>query len=196
LNAVPGPAVAKWVNWGLKLQVISGRRMYYVHQLHQKYGPFVRIAPDEVSVADPATFARIHKIGSGYEKSAWYGEFTSFPRPTLFVMRDPKVHGARRRLLARGFSKTYLRQNWEEVVREKIRLVVSKLKEESVENGSANILKWWTLMATDVAVHLMFGESFRMIEQGKVRRKNMKTLKLALLTPIRKQNISRFSKRR
>ncbi len=172
MNAIPGPTISKWVNWRLKLAIISGQRMYYVHQLHQRYGPFVRITPNEVSVADPVAFAKIHKIGSGYEKSSWYEDFTAFPRPTLFVMSDPKVHGARRRLLARGFSKTYLRQNWEEVVREKIRLTVSKIKDESTENGFANILKWWTLMATDVAVHLMFGESFRMLEQGKVSSKD------------------------
>lgn len=34
--------------------------------------------------------------------------------------------------------------------------------------GSADILKWFTLMASDVSSHLMFGESFHTLEQGEM----------------------------
>lgn len=146
--------------------------MYYVHELHERYGPYVRISPTEVAVSDPESFIRIHKVSSGFTKADWYNEFVGFERSTLFTMVDAKDHGARRRLMARAFSKTYLRQHWESVVREKTRLSLTKLVEESQEGGKADLLKWWTLMATDVATHLMFGESFHMIEQGKVSSKH------------------------
>lgn len=168
LNAIPGPLIARWVNWRLKLAIISGRRMYYVHDLHQLYGGYVRISPTEVAVSDPEGFIQIHKVASGFTKSIWYKDLVGPPRWTLFTMVDAKDHGARRRLMARAFSKTYLRQNWEGIVRDKIRLTVTKMEEESEGVGKMNALKWWTLMTTDVATHLMFGESFHMIEQGKV----------------------------
>jgi len=43
------------------------------------------------------------------------------------------------------------------------------MKEEAIrtQNG-ADVLKWWTFMATDVIAHVSFGESFHMIETGKV----------------------------
>ncbi|KEF55907.1 uncharacterized protein A1O9_07487 [Exophiala aquamarina CBS 119918] len=94
-------------------------------------------------------------------------------------MVDATDHGARRRLMATAFSKTYLRQNWEGIVRDKIRLAVTKMKEEARQLGKMDVLKWWTLMTTDVATHLMFGESFHMIEQGK-KDEYIRVLEMAL----------------
>lgn len=141
--------------------------MYYVNELHERYGPYVRISPTEVAVSDPEGFNQIHKVSSGFTKATWYNDLVNLERSTLFTMVDAKDHGTRRRLMARAFSKSYLRQHWEGVVREKVRLCITKLLEESDGGGRTNVLKWWTLMTTDVATHLMFGESFHMIEQGK-----------------------------
>ncbi len=142
--------------------------MYHVHSSHQRYGPYVRIAPNEISISSPTAFKQIHKIGSGFTKSQWYADLVGFERPTLFAMVDSKGHGVRRKLLARAFSKSYLRQHWEAVVSAKVQSAVSSMKVESEMEGSTDMLKWWTLMATDVATHLMFGDSFHMIEEGKV----------------------------
>ena len=145
--------------------------MYYAHSLHERYGPYVLIAPNEVSTSSPVAFSQIHKIGAGsFTKSNWYADLVGFERPTLFTMVDSRAHAVRRKLLARAFSKTYLRQHWEGVVREKIRMAVERMKGESEMEGSTDVLKWWTLMATDVATHLMFGDSFHMIEEGNVGR--------------------------
>ena len=106
-------------------------------------------------------------------------------------MVDSKAHGVRRKLLARAFSKTYLRQHWEGVVRGKASLAVDKMRAESGKEGSTDMLKWWTLMATDVATHLMFGDSFHMIEEGKVC--HVECRKASQLTARRKPSISRSS---
>lgn len=34
--------------------------------------------------------------------------------------------------------------------------------------GAVDVYKWWMFMATDVIGELSFGESFRMLEYGKV----------------------------
>lgn len=84
-------------------------------------------------------------------------------------MTDPRAHAGRRKMLARGFSKSYLRATWEDVVKEKVVLTVGKMKEEG-KSGPVDILKWWTLMATDISCHLMFGDSFHTVEKGEVSR--------------------------
>ena len=170
LNKVPGPRHAKWTNIRLKIAVITGQRMYYIDDMHKKYGPVVRLTPTEVAVSDTQAFQQIHKIGSGFNKSQWYDDLTKFERPTLFVLSEPKQHAARRKLLARGFSKSYLRQTWEPLVRAKVELTVQRMREESKRVGLTDVMKWWTLLATDVTTHLMFGKSFEMIEKGEVSR--------------------------
>lgn len=42
------------------------------------------------------------------------------------------------------------------------------MSEEMKSRGVADVFKWWTFMATDIIGELSFGESFRMLEHGKV----------------------------
>jgi cytochrome P450 len=156
------------VNWRLKIAVLSGRRADYIHELHQKYGPIVRITPNEVAINDPASFKDIHKIGAGFNKTNWYEYLNTNgvgKCPGVFNMTNPKEHAARRKLLAKGFSQRHLREQWEDVVREKVDLAVARIKADAT-SGTADVLKWWTYLATDVSAHLMFGESFNMLEHG------------------------------
>lgn len=84
-------------------------------------------------------------------------------------MTDPKDHAARRKLLARGFTVSSLREFWEPIVAEKVRSSIRGMKIEAMHNCNVvDIRKWWLLMASDVVSHLMFGQSFGGIEAGKV----------------------------
>jgi cytochrome P450 len=147
---------------------MRGRRIHYIDSLHRIYGPYARISPTEVAVNDPAGFKQIHSVTSGFEKSLWYQKLVLFKRPTLFGMTDNKTHGLRRRMLARGFSKSNMRQNWEAVVRDNIDLAVSQMRKECIEKGTCDMFKWWTFMATDTSAHVMFGESFDTLQRGEV----------------------------
>ncbi|OLN83762.1 putative sterigmatocystin biosynthesis P450 monooxygenase STCB-like protein 9 [Colletotrichum chlorophyti] len=168
LGHLPGPWYTRFTHYVLKLNTMTGRRMYYVHSLHERYGPVVRISPYQVAVADPAGFVAIHKIGSGFLKSPWYEDFngTSGFGIGFFAMQDPKRHGARRKLFARAFSAASLRQNCGFVVREKVAKAVGRIKAEATR-GSSDVLHWWLLMASDVVGQLCFGESFELLETGK-----------------------------
>ena len=166
LRRIPGPWHAHFTNLRLKVAVITGKRVYYVNDLHARYGPVVRISPAEIAVNDVKAFREIHRIGSGFNKSPWYQSFTEAKRPTMFAMTDPKQHAARRKLFARTFSKTFLRQHWENLVREKASLAVRRMEEEARREGKTDMMKWWMFLATDVITHLMFGESFRTLEMG------------------------------
>jgi len=145
--------------------VTGGRRIYYIDALHKKYGPVVRISPTEVAVSDVEGFRQIHAVSSKFKKDIWYEKLTNFPRLSVFTMREPKMHAQRRKLFARGFSKSYLREHWESVVKDRCRLAVEKIKADA-ETGNADMLKWWTFMATDIVGRLGFGESFGMLELG------------------------------
>jgi len=140
-----------------------------VDDLHRQYGDIVRLAPNEVSVADIPGVSQIHKIGSGFLKSDFYTKLTPTREPGIFAMQNPQDHATRRKLFARAFSNSNLKGNWEADIRRKTTLAVSQIKNTAAQPGKgADVLKWWTLMATDVITHLSFGESFGMLEQGKV----------------------------
>lgn len=54
------------------------------------------------------------------------------------------------------------------MVRSKAEVAIRKFGEELERNGSADILKWFFFLATDVSGHLIFGQSFGTLEEGKV----------------------------
>jgi hypothetical protein len=168
LSSLPGPWYSKYTHYVLKFYILTGRRIYYVDNLHRKYGSVVRIAPNEVVVSDLEGYAKIHKIGSGFLKSKWYDEMASGVEPGIFFMRDPHAHAGRRRLFAQAFSNSALQRNWTTEIHAKAEKAVARIKADAIA-GEADIMKWWTLMATDVIAHLSFGESFNMLELGKVR---------------------------
>jgi cytochrome P450 len=163
----------------LKRAVVTGQRIFYIDALHKRYGPIVRLSPTEVGVADLDAFKEIHKIGTKYMKSEWYLRLANFPKAGVFTMLDPREHGPRRKLLSRSFSRSYLVENWEPIVRQKALLAVSKIKTDAVQS-TADVYNWWMLLASDVSAHLAFGESFRMLETGHVSSDMILLLMLSL----------------
>lgn len=61
------------------------------------------------------------------------------------------------------------------------------MAEEIQDRGATDVFKWWLFMATDIIGELSFGESFRMLEAGKVINK-LERLKIFLTLHRRKPN--------
>jgi hypothetical protein len=53
-------------------------------------------------------------------------------------------------------------------IRRNIDLAVKGMSGEMSQRGAADVFKWWMFMAADVIGELSFGESFKMLESGKV----------------------------
>lgn len=167
IRSIPGPWYARFTSIVLKYKILTGQRLFYIHDLHKKYGPLVRIDSNEVSVNDLDGYREIHRIGSGFTKSEWYDLATPGIELNVFTMRQVHEHAARRKLLARPFSRSSLLANFQALVTERARLAVSKMKSEAM-NGDCDIMKWWTLMTTDVIAQVAFGEDSRTLEAGQV----------------------------
>jgi hypothetical protein len=81
LNKIPGPAISKFTTLVLKWKEIQAKRTAYVHQLHQQYGPVVRISSNEVSFTSWEALKEIYcSGGSGYDKTEFYDLFTIYGR--------------------------------------------------------------------------------------------------------------------
>lgn len=151
----------------LKYYILTGKRIFYIHDLHKKYGSVVRIDTNEVNVCDLDAFSDIHRIGSGFTKAGWYDRATYGIPGNVFVMTNVQDHAARRKLLARPFSRSSLLMNFQALVAGRARLAVANIKREA-ELGECDVMKWWTLMATDVVAQVAFGEDSRLLEAGQV----------------------------
>ncbi|KIH94129.1 serine/threonineeeee-protein kinase [Sporothrix brasiliensis 5110] len=105
LRRVPGPPVSIITSAVLRWHELRCGRTRYVHALHQRYGPVVRLAPDEVSFASAAAVKEIYNsAGSGYDKTDFYDLFTVYGRRTMFTTLDKETHARRRRILADRYA--------------------------------------------------------------------------------------------
>ncbi|KAH6603938.1 Cytochrome P450 [Trichoderma cornu-damae] len=162
---VPGPWYSQWTSAVLDYKWLTGQRPIYVHYLHEKYGPVVRIAPNEVDVTDMESVKAIYNVKETFKKSSFYRKLTSVRTPVLFALTDVEERQRLRRLLGSSISASALKPLIPLVV-SRIDLYIQRIKEEMEIRGAADIFKWNLFLATDVVGELSFGESFRTLELG------------------------------
>ncbi|KAK1848962.1 benzoate 4-monooxygenase cytochrome [Colletotrichum chrysophilum] len=106
LRHVPGPKSFALTKWRLAYEDWRGTRTRTIHRLHQKYGPAVRIGPEEVSFNSLSALRTIYGPGSRYGRTSFYRMFDVYGRQNLFTFHSTQKHGERKRLLAHAYSKT------------------------------------------------------------------------------------------
>jgi hypothetical protein len=73
---IPGPFISNFTSLVLKWHELNANRTVYIHELHKRYGPVVRVAPNEVSFTSIAALKEIYGSGgSGYDKTEFYDLF-------------------------------------------------------------------------------------------------------------------------
>ncbi|KAI0823233.1 cytochrome P450 [Trametes gibbosa] len=109
LGRLPGPMICALSRLPLMLREFTGKRSAWVHQLHLKYGPVVRIAPDEVSFATREAAREIYSSGgSGYDKTSFYHLFMHFDTPNIFSTLDRGSHAEVKKRFAERYNKTHI----------------------------------------------------------------------------------------
>ncbi|EAU89384.1 cytochrome P450 monooxygenase pc-bph [Coprinopsis cinerea okayama7 len=179
----PGPFLAKfsdaWLGWVSK----NGHRSEVVHEMHKKYGPIVRIAPNHVSIADPEALGIIYAHGNGALKSEFYDAFVSIRRG-VFNTRDRTDHTRKRKIISHIFSQKsvvefepQIRLYVSTLIRQWDRLYDMALKGMSGEEGEGwrgegdrlwlDCLPWANYLAFDIVGDLAFGAPFGMLEAAR-----------------------------
>ena len=104
LAVFPGPFIASITNFWRFWHELRGDLPSVLHGYHIRYGPFIRVAPDEVDTEESEVIDVVYKKGGRhYLKSEFYDGFTAI-RPNIFGTRDEYHHALRRRQMANAFS--------------------------------------------------------------------------------------------
>ncbi|KAI1471370.1 putative cytochrome P450 [Daldinia caldariorum] len=162
LRRIPGPWYTLWTYTIFKYKVVTGQRPQWVHSLHEKYGPVVRITPNEVSIQDVNAVLRMYQIKGEFLKSHFYKDLIPDVQ-SVFSTTDVNYHRHQRRLLASEMSESGLAHHMD-TVETKVRMAIENMAEEMEQRGATDVYRWSLYMATDVIGELSFGSSFRMLE--------------------------------
>lgn len=156
LRSLPGPKTSLFSSWILKYHELHANRTRYIHGLHQRYGPVVRIAPNEVSFASLEGVKEIYGSGgSGYDKTEFYNLFTIYGRRTMFSTLNKEDHARRKRVLADRYANTnILKSGSLDGIRERSRRFVKRCS-KSV-GGTVDLFICLHDYAFDCATHHLF----------------------------------------
>jgi cytochrome P450 len=141
----------------------------YTKTLHDKYGPILRLSPNELSFNSVEAWEDIygHRLGrpNMAKDPIHVGAVDPVPGVSTISMADNDTHARQRRALSHGFSQQAL---WgqEEIVQEYITKFLNNVKGFCEKNQSFNIVDWYNFMTFDVIGDLSFGESFGCLDRG------------------------------
>lgn len=162
INWVPGPVLARlsplWLFW----QARNARRFIEVDRLHKKYGRFVRLSTDHVSINDSKAIPIVYGHGTGTLKAGFYDAFVSIHRG-LFNTRDREEHTRKRKIVSSTFSQQNI-LGFEPYIQDNISLFLEKMGSLIDRTGKESVqfdfLPWANYLAFDIIGDLAFGTPF------------------------------------
>jgi cytochrome P450 len=169
LAGYPGPKQWTSNRFTYVLSIWSGFLARDVRQLHSKYGAFVRIAPDEISIASPDAWHDVYSNTGERDalpkSKLWHSPTPGRPKSILNAL-EPKDHQRFRRSIEPGLSERALRDQ-EKVLKSYIGSMITRLEDIVSGNSGAevvDIVRWFGFTTFDLIGDLGFGESFNCLE--------------------------------
>ena len=169
LSRYPGPKLFVAFRLPYVYEYVRGRIAYDLHDFHKRYGPVVRVAPDELSFIDPRAWRDIY--GAFPNRTQNHKDpYTEPPfppnwEPSLAGLPD-KRHADVRKLMSSGFSHKAVDEQ-EFMIHQYVDLLVKRL-EDFVSAGQdvQDMYAWWNWALFDLSGDLSFGESFHCLERA------------------------------
>ncbi|EFX00361.1 cytochrome p450 monooxygenase [Grosmannia clavigera kw1407] len=159
LHDIPGPWIAGATRWWLfQRELVKEDAHATILKLHQKYGPLVRISPDEVSVNDVTAYTEIYSQTSKFPKAKYFYYAFTDQTANLFSMYDKKEHIQDKRLMSAAFSKAAILQR-----EDKIYTMADQLMDRIAGISDAKqqfpLLSSFHCMTLDLISEFVFGEA-------------------------------------
>ncbi|KAK3988704.1 cytochrome P450 [Cladorrhinum sp. PSN332] len=166
LRDIPGPPLASVSRLWHIYHILKGDQNLALIELHEKRGPFIRLAHNEVSVSHPDGIRKV--LLTPLRKAPWY-EMAAIPDyrfQTPMSTTDPKKKVERSRTFAAGYSLTNVLRN-EAAIDSVIYLFLDHLEGFSASQTPCHLDKFFTFTAFDVIGEVLFSQRFGFLEKGK-----------------------------
>jgi cytochrome P450 len=145
------------------ISLLRGRIPLEVKQMHDKYGPVVRVTPTELSFNGAQAWEDIYGHRQGltnmHKDPVHVGSVDPIPGVTTLTMADDANHSRQRRALAYPFSQKALTEQ-EYIVQGYVDLFIEKLGVKADRDLAFNLVDYLNFTTFDIIGDLAFGEPF------------------------------------
>ncbi|OJD13508.1 hypothetical protein AJ78_06055 [Emergomyces pasteurianus Ep9510] len=195
LQHVPGPLIARltplWL-WNLTWRGIECRT---ITALHKRYGPVVRIAPNEVDISDGAALHAVYVKSGGFVKNPVYANYDIDGFKTIFSVLDPVHRAVRAKAVAPVFAQQAVLRG-RAVVQRAVDATVAELERGRAAADPAtsrrpsppppvvDILNLFRCLAIDAVSAYLFGQSFNSLNHNDNGDNNSNTENRLTATPF------------
>ena len=163
----PGPRLAAITYWyeGYFDVILGGQYTNKIWKLHARYGPIVRINPDELHIDDPSFIDEIYAGGSKKRDKTEY--FTcQFGQPqSSFGAVSHDRHRMLRGSMNRYFSKAAV-SKLEPMIKKNIDKLSEKFEAHAGNGAPIDLGSAYSCMTTDVVCEYCFGRSTKFLDQA------------------------------
>ncbi|CEL11547.1 hypothetical protein ASPCAL14648 [Aspergillus calidoustus] len=110
LRKIPGPPLAKVTELWRTGRYLRGRWHEDILECHRKYGPVVRLSPNEVSIVSPDLVKTVFGHSTGSAKTGWYDTWLTLgggqagSSVSFFGATNPTQHGFLRKRVSATYS--------------------------------------------------------------------------------------------
>ncbi|TGJ80519.1 hypothetical protein E0Z10_g8247 [Xylaria hypoxylon] len=191
LRSIPGPFLASCTRlWKIRSTVSENTHWEHV-DLHGKYGPVVRIGPNEVSFSSPQVARNILSAGKRFYKTDFYTVFPPPENPDIFTEIREEVHAMKKKVANVPYSMAAMRQ-LSPFIDDTIEFLVSRMggfctdpatvtKEGPALSGKKpqpilDLGDWLHYFAFDVLGEVAFGRSFGFLAAGVDKENAIRTI--------------------
>lgn len=155
LSKLPGPFWTRISSLPILYRNLNYTRTLWIHQLHQEYGPIVRLSPTEVSVNDAGLVSQIYS----YEKSSFYDIFQFYGERNSFSTLDRETHSWERKNFAADYSKANVtRPDVVDLVRKRSQKLFAFIQSQESNEVDIYRLLYWEAM--DVITAFVYGDEY------------------------------------
>ncbi|KAI5891178.1 cytochrome P450 [Schizophyllum commune H4-8] len=163
LAAFPGPRHAAQTKWWMVHRILlKGGRHQELQSCHRRYGPWVRIGPNELSINDPAAIAPIYtKLDrSNFHKGA------PAKGDTMITVTDRQRHLERRRTWTQALSARALETYGTYAQMRVFQLLNHMDLDRRAGRTPVNVDRWVNLFFMDLAGDIGFSGGFETMRDG------------------------------
>jgi cytochrome P450 len=166
LSDIPGPFLASITRFWEIRTLLQGDSVNAIYDLHRRHGPFVRIAPNEISVCHRDAPKKL--LLTALQKDSWYraGALPDYRFETTLSITDPRAKVARARHLLQGYSTTSLLQQ-EDRMDGIFAQLLDWLDNFSKTNSKMDLDRFFTFAAADLNGEVLFSKPFGFLAEGK-----------------------------
>ncbi|KAJ5910342.1 hypothetical protein N7504_004985 [Penicillium tannophilum] len=173
LGQFPGPFLAGWTNLWRMYHVRRGKYHLVIQELHKKYGPVVRIAPNVLDLDIPELVKTIYNTKEDYLKTEFYHGSSAVNNGkiiyNLFSECKPEVHSAQKRPVSKYFSLNGI-LTLEPHIDSIIQYFCQRLNEKFVDGSNSSQVcdlgEWINYYTWDVVGQATFSQPIGYLEKG------------------------------